>query len=135
MRRQPETKRCCRIALANHHRACLGFLRNCFRLVRTSPRSVGLLEKKGGQHKEGNLLSTLSRYLLACIQSNWCYGKRENDMMNILRKFRKDEKGATAIEYGLIAALVSIAAIVAMGQVGTQLNSTFTNVATGLGAK
>jgi pilus assembly protein Flp/PilA len=44
----------------------------------------------------------------------------------------KDESGATAIEYGLIAALVSIAAIAAMTQVGTKLSTTFSTVASNL---
>jgi pilus assembly protein Flp/PilA len=48
-------------------------------------------------------------------------------MRFILNKF-KDNKGATAIEYGLIAALIAIAAITAMTSVGTKLNSTFSNV-------
>lgn len=48
--------------------------------------------------------------------------------MNTLVSFFKDESGATAIEYGLIAALISIAAIVVMGEVGGGLNNTFSNV-------
>ncbi len=48
--------------------------------------------------------------------------------MSFIRKFVKNNKGATAIEYGLIAALIAVAAITAMGNVGNKLNSTFTNV-------
>ena len=44
------------------------------------------------------------------------------------KALRRDEKGATAIEYGLIAALVAVAAITAMQGIGTSLNETFTNV-------
>jgi len=40
----------------------------------------------------------------------------------------KNNKGATAIEYGLIAALIAVAAIGAMQGIGTKLNSTFNNV-------
>jgi len=40
----------------------------------------------------------------------------------------KNSKGATAIEYGLIAALIAVAAIGAMQGIGTKLSSTFTNV-------
>lgn len=40
-------------------------------------------------------------------------------------KLMKDESGATAIEYGLIAALVSVAAIAALGQMGTSLKAIF----------
>ena len=46
--------------------------------------------------------------------------------------FLKDEKGATAIEYGLIAAGISIAIIAAVNGLGTNLNTTFTNVSTQL---
>ena len=53
-------------------------------------------------------------------------------MMSILRKLRKDEEGATAIEYGLIAALIAVAAIAALTNVGTQLNATFNKVDTAL---
>jgi len=53
--------------------------------------------------------------------------------MNFIRKFRKNEKGATAIEYGLIAALIAVAAITAMQGVGTSLNKTFSNVSSKMG--
>lgn len=49
-------------------------------------------------------------------------------------KIFRDEKGATAIEYGLIATLIAIAAIAAMGSVGDKLTSTFNNVSTNLKA-
>ena len=53
--------------------------------------------------------------------------------MNILlQKFLSDERGATAIEYGLIAAGISVAIITVVATVGTSLNSTFTSVATAL---
>ena len=44
----------------------------------------------------------------------------------------KNSKGATAIEYGLIAALIAVAAIGAMQGIGTKLTTTFTNVSTNL---
>lgn len=47
-------------------------------------------------------------------------------------KLIKNQKGATAIEYGLIAALIAVAAIAAMSSVGSALNKTFTNVSTSL---
>ena len=50
------------------------------------------------------------------------------------KNFIEDESGATAIEYGLIAALVSIAAIAALTTLGTPLSAIFTTVATALGA-
>ncbi len=55
-------------------------------------------------------------------------------MSKMLSQFVKDESGATAIEYGLIAALVSIAAIAALTTLGTQLQAIFTTVGTALGA-
>ena len=52
--------------------------------------------------------------------------------MKILRKLMRNDKGATAIEYGLIAALIAVAAITAMQGLGTQLNTTFSNVSTAM---
>ena len=46
----------------------------------------------------------------------------------------RDSKGATAIEYGLIATLIAIAAITAMTNVGTKLKTVFNNVQTNLKA-
>jgi len=54
--------------------------------------------------------------------------------MNTFRKFLEDESGATAIEYGLIAALVSVAAIGALQAMGGSLNTMFTTVSTSLTA-
>ncbi|EQB32075.1 Flp family type IVb pilin [Sphingobium ummariense] len=48
--------------------------------------------------------------------------------MQFIRKMLKNNKGATAIEYGLIAALIAVAAISAMTSLGTKLGSTFNNV-------
>jgi len=45
-------------------------------------------------------------------------------MLKLLRRFRNDRSGVTMVEYGLIAALVSVTIIVAVTEVGTQLNST-----------
>jgi len=47
-------------------------------------------------------------------------------------KLIKNEKGATAIEYGLIAALIAVAAIGAMGNIGNSLGTTFNNVSNSL---
>jgi pilus assembly protein Flp/PilA len=51
--------------------------------------------------------------------------------MSFLR-FLRNEDGATAIEYGLIAALIGVAIITAVGLVGTNLNGTFTSVSNAL---
>ena len=50
----------------------------------------------------------------------------------LLERFRKDEKGATAIEYGLIAALIAVAAIAAMTRSVTQLEAFSRIIGTGL---
>jgi pilus assembly protein Flp/PilA len=52
--------------------------------------------------------------------------------MSQLFRFLKDETGATAIEYGLIAAGISIAIIAVVNGLGTQLNNTFSSVSTQL---
>jgi pilus assembly protein Flp/PilA len=48
-------------------------------------------------------------------------------------KLIRNNKGATAIEYGLIAALIAVAAIAAMTSVGSKLGQTFNNVSADLG--
>ena len=48
--------------------------------------------------------------------------------MKFIKKFVRDTKAATAIEYGLIAALIAVAAIGAMTSLGTKLSGTFNNV-------
>jgi pilus assembly protein Flp/PilA len=53
---------------------------------------------------------------------------------NLLRRFCKDESGATAIEYGLIAALVAVAIIAALQLVGGSLTNTYTAVSTAINA-
>ena len=53
-------------------------------------------------------------------------------MRQLLQALQTDESGATAIEYGLIAALVSVAAIAALTAMGGSLQSIFTNVSTTL---
>ncbi|MCX7629345.1 MAG: Flp family type IVb pilin [Geminicoccaceae bacterium] len=53
--------------------------------------------------------------------------------MSSLRTFWTDEEGATAIEYGLIAALVSVVIIVALTTLGTQLRTQFCEVVEALG--
>jgi pilus assembly protein Flp/PilA len=48
--------------------------------------------------------------------------------MKLFSQIMKNEEGATAIEYGLIAALIAVALIVAMGSLGGNLSNTFNNV-------
>jgi pilus assembly protein Flp/PilA len=53
-------------------------------------------------------------------------------MIKLIALFKRNEDGATAIEYGLIAAGISVAIIMAVQGLGSGLNSTFTSVATAL---
>ena len=53
-------------------------------------------------------------------------------MLKLVQRFLKDETGATAIEYGLIAAGISVAILAVVQSLGSSLNSTFTSVATAL---
>lgn len=54
-------------------------------------------------------------------------------MTNLIKRFAKEEDGATAIEYGLIAAILSVAIVAAVGGVRDELNSTFDAVSSTLG--
>jgi pilus assembly protein Flp/PilA len=53
-------------------------------------------------------------------------------MTKIISKFVTDESGATAIEYGLIAALIAVVIITALTSVGTSLSTQFSSIATSL---
>jgi pilus assembly protein Flp/PilA len=53
-------------------------------------------------------------------------------MSKFVTRFLKDESGATAIEYGLIAALISVVLVTALTAVGGSLNKTFTTIQTKL---
>jgi pilus assembly protein Flp/PilA len=59
-------------------------------------------------------------------------GSREHMMTKIMNRFVDDESGATAIEYGLIAAGISVAIITVVNTLGSQLKSTFTNISSQL---
>ncbi len=54
-------------------------------------------------------------------------------MKALINKFKADEDGATAIEYGLIAALIAVAIIAAVKSLGSSLNTTFSEINSGLG--
>ncbi len=58
-----------------------------------------------------------------------------NKLMNNITSFMQDEEGVTAIEYGLIAALIAVVIITAVTNVGTQLSAKFGEIATALGFK
>ena len=56
-------------------------------------------------------------------------------MKNLIARFVKDESGATAIEYGLIAAGIALAIIAVVNGLGTKLNTTFQGISDGLNSK
>ena len=56
-------------------------------------------------------------------------------MSNLIKRFAKNESGATAIEYGLIAALIAVVIITAVTLVGTNLPTVFNNIAGKLSGK
>jgi pilus assembly protein Flp/PilA len=58
---------------------------------------------------------------------------KELSMKNLVSRFVKDESGATAIEYGLIAAGISVAIIAVVQGLGSKLNATFTTISGKLG--
>lgn len=54
-------------------------------------------------------------------------------MKNLFKRFAKDDSGATAIEYGLIAGLIGVVIIVAVGAVGTAIEGKFNAISSALG--
>jgi pilus assembly protein Flp/PilA len=59
--------------------------------------------------------------------------QKETTMTKLFARFAKNESGATAIEYGLIAALIAVVAIAGMNLVGSALNGILGRIATALG--
>jgi pilus assembly protein Flp/PilA len=57
---------------------------------------------------------------------------KDRTMKNLLARFARNESGATAIEYGLIAGLISVVLITVMGTIGTGLTTRFTAIGTAL---
>jgi pilus assembly protein Flp/PilA len=55
-----------------------------------------------------------------------------SNMTTLIKRFAKDQSGATAIEYGLIASLIAVAAITAMTTIGSNLKGTFDSVGNNL---
>ena len=53
-------------------------------------------------------------------------------MRNLVRRFLSDTSGATAIEYGLIAGLISVVIITVLGAIGTKLNTKFSRISSAL---
>ena len=53
-------------------------------------------------------------------------------MSNLVSRFAKDQSGATAIEYGLIAGLISVVILAVLSTIGTKLNTKFTSISNAL---
>ena len=68
----------------------------------------------------------------APVMTDRSRGKGSRVMRKLVGCFLKDNSGATAIEYALIATGISIVILVAVTSIGTTLNTTYTNVSTGL---
>lgn len=66
------------------------------------------------------------------LSSLLCQVNDSTDWSRVVSRLIKNKAGVTAIEYGLIAALIAIAAVVVMGTVGTDLTSVFSQVASDL---
>ena len=56
-------------------------------------------------------------------------------MKKFMQKFRKGESGATAIEYGLIAALIAVVLITSLGRLGNNMSARFNSVGTSIGSR
>jgi pilus assembly protein Flp/PilA len=63
------------------------------------------------------------------IEAGHIGGIRSKPMNNVVNRFAKDESGATAIEYGLIAALISVVIIGVLSTIGTRLSAKFNQIA------
>lgn len=70
----------------------------------------------------------LERQKLVEINTSAGECKQERIMKNAVLKFLRDEQGATAVEYGMIAGLIAAAITLIVGKLGTQLNTVFVNI-------
>jgi pilus assembly protein Flp/PilA len=60
--------------------------------------------------------------------------KEKEIMKAMIQKFFQEEEGATAVEYGLLVALIAVVIMAAVGTLGTNLNTKFSSVATSVGS-
>jgi pilus assembly protein Flp/PilA len=65
---------------------------------------------------------------------SFLFARGDKTMSKFVTRFLKDESGATAIEYGLIAALVAVVLVTSLGLMSKSLQATFTKVSTSLDA-
>jgi len=74
----------------------------------------------------------MSEMMMGCLSFLPSLVEGKGAKISIVRRLMEDKSGVTAIEYGLIAALIAVAAVVVMGTVGTNLSTVFSEVATSL---
>ena len=74
----------------------------------------------------------MSEMMMGCLSFLPGLVEGKGAKISIVRRLMEDKSGVTAIEYGLIAALIAVAAVVVMGTVGTNLSTVFSEVATSL---
>ena len=82
--------------------------------------------------RPGNLLRASNRGVDAATSPVVRNNLGEGKMSELLRRFLNDDSGATAIEYGLIAAGISVAIIAVVNTLGTNLNTTFSSISSQL---
>jgi pilus assembly protein Flp/PilA len=82
--------------------------------------------------RPGNLLRAGNRGVDAATSPVVRNNLGEGKMSELLRRFLNDDSGATAIEYGLIAAGISVAIIAVVNTLGTNLNTTFSSISSQL---
>jgi pilus assembly protein Flp/PilA len=100
-------------------------LPDCFAALATT----SFLATEPGILRKSLVLVTGSSLLVRIVRRSW---EGERAMRRFARYLSGNEDGATAIEYGLIAALIAVAIITVVTQVGTSLTATFTSVSSAL---
>ena len=88
-------------------------------------------------HRSDLLICNLRRSIqfirnIGCSRLVGARNPKRRIFMNLVRRFVNDERGATAIEYGLIAAGISVAIIAVVNTLGTNLNTTFSSISSQL---
>jgi pilus assembly protein Flp/PilA len=78
-------------------------------------------------------IAVSNRYL-KIITNHFYYRDKENVMRTMINRLFRDEDGATAVEYGLLVALIAVVILAAVGTLGTNLNTKFTSVSTRVGS-
>jgi pilus assembly protein Flp/PilA len=78
------------------------------------------------------MIQTVHEKAVGSCSDSYTWTLRSQVMKTLVSRFVKDESGATAIEYGLIAAGISVAIIAVVQGLGTKLNTTFTSVSSAL---